>query len=616
MDIAFGLLKQRYQLLSPLGEGSSITYTAFDRQCDRQVAIKVLSLNAIANWKPLEQFEREAQILAKLQHPAIPTYLDYFWVDTPETRHFFIVQQLAEGQSLFELVSSGWRTTELEVRNIAIQVLEILAYLHQLKPPVIHGDLKPHNLIRRNDGNIYLVDFGAVQQSYPHARTHKHTVVGTFGYMAPEQFWGKPTPASDLYSLGATLLFLLTRRSPAELPVEDLKLDFRPSIYVSDFFAGWLERMLEPDATKRFSCAQSALKALKYESPYPVKTASKTRKKSSLLLAAFAVILLAVLNQYKYSILSSFRIYPIEVFEAAQTGDITTVQYYIEKGVNPNAHYWKRYCLDRQSPEWIELSCEDWAYLRRNSFPSHSGSFSLLGMAGSQEVAEFLIAKGSDINIRNYFDETPIYSIIGFIIHEKKIDREEGIKILKVLIQNKVDINIQDEAGITPISWAISSDEYSYKIVDLLIKNSANVNVKARNGATPLHFAVFFKNTDIIDLLITNGANINAQDIKGETPLHKTYKSYAPAQYKGRYDTERMQLLLDRGANINLPDNNGKTLIHYASADGAVKIIELLIANGADITLRDNTGKTPLELAGDLQTIGLLKKHSLIQNTQ
>jgi serine/threonine protein kinase len=222
------IIAQRYRITDILGQGGvGITYAAEDLKSGETVAVKALSLRHMGDWKQLELFEREAKILAQLNHPAIPRYLDYFQVDTSEDRAFYIVQQLAEGKSLAELAKIGWRTNEDGVRKIATQILEILVYLHSLKPPVVHRDIKPQNLIWGKDGKIFLVDFGAVQDTYRSTFAKGSTIIGTYGYMAPEQFLGQAVPATDLYGLGATVLFLLTHRSPADLPTERLKISFR-----------------------------------------------------------------------------------------------------------------------------------------------------------------------------------------------------------------------------------------------------------------------------------------------------------------------------------------------------------------------------------------------------
>ncbi|HAA33185.1 MAG TPA: ankryin, partial [Cyanobacteria bacterium UBA8553] len=242
------IIAERYRIIDILGQGGvGITYKAQDLKSSQRVALKALSLRQMGDWKVLDLFEREAKILAQLEHPAIPRYLDYFQVDTPEDREFFIAQELADGKSLADLVEIGWRTNESGVRRIATQILEILVYLHSLKPPVIHRDIKPHNLIWGQNAKIFLVDFGAVQDTYRSTFAKGSTIIGTYGYMAPEQFLGQAVPATDLYGLGATVLFLLTHRSPSDLPQERLKISFRSRIQVSEGFANWLEKMLEPD---------------------------------------------------------------------------------------------------------------------------------------------------------------------------------------------------------------------------------------------------------------------------------------------------------------------------------------------------------------------------------
>ena len=120
------VIEQKYQILDVLGRGGSgITYSAkvLERQSQAVVAIKALPLQGLENWEPVERFEKEAEVLAKLDHPAIPKCLDHFYIDTPDDRIFCIVQEFAEGQSLTERVKQGWRVTEKEVRRIAEQVL-------------------------------------------------------------------------------------------------------------------------------------------------------------------------------------------------------------------------------------------------------------------------------------------------------------------------------------------------------------------------------------------------------------------------------------------------------------------------------------------------------------
>jgi eukaryotic-like serine/threonine-protein kinase len=264
------VIVDRYRIIDELGSGGvGITYRAKDLQTDRIVVLKALSLKRAKDWKAIELFDREAKILSQLQHPAIPEYLDYFQVESEIDRQFYIVQSLAEGRSLFAAIESGWQPTIEEVKDIASQILKILQYLHALTPPVIHRDLKPQNIIISESGKIYLVDFGAVQDSF-YTVSGGSTIVGTYGYMAPEQFRGQAYLSTDLYGLGTTILYLLTGKDPATLPQQKLKIDFRDAISLPADFASWLDRLLEPEANRRLSTATLALDILHGRDRLPV----------------------------------------------------------------------------------------------------------------------------------------------------------------------------------------------------------------------------------------------------------------------------------------------------------------------------------------------------------
>lgn len=273
------IIAERYRLVAFLGQGAfSNTYEAEDLTNHQCVAIKAVSLTQMVDWQVLDLLQREARVLANLNHPAIPSYLDYFDLNLPQDRCFYLVQELVEGKSLASLVHKGWRADEEEVKNIAIQILEILNYLHNLTPPVIHRDIKPHNLIRRRDGKICLIDFGAVQDVYRNTLTRGGTFAGTLGYMPPEQFRGQVSAASDLYGVGATLLFLLTGRSPDDFPQRRLKVDFRRWVKGSGEFINWLEKLLEPAIEERFSSAKEALEGLG-KLRFPLRSSTLTRTK-------------------------------------------------------------------------------------------------------------------------------------------------------------------------------------------------------------------------------------------------------------------------------------------------------------------------------------------------
>ena len=257
----------RYEIIRQLGKKSGRrTVLARDRRTQKLVVIKLLSFGSDFEWDDLKLFEREAAILQALSHPAIPRYLDRFEIDLQGGKGFALVQSYIEAQSLEEHLKSGRTFTEAEVKEIAKYLLEILIDLHKRQPPIIHRDIKPSNILLTNRsahsiGQIYLVDFGSVQ-TLAAKEGGTMTVVGTYGYMPPEQFGGRAVPASDLYSLGATLIYLVTGTHPADLPQQELQIQFDKMTNVSPSFTRWLKRMTHPSLDKRFTSAYEAIEAL------------------------------------------------------------------------------------------------------------------------------------------------------------------------------------------------------------------------------------------------------------------------------------------------------------------------------------------------------------------
>lgn len=248
----------RYPLQRLLGtNGNRETWLATDNE--KQVTVKSLFFGSGAQWQEMKLFERSAKTLADLNHPRIPQFCESFWAEQPEGHYFCLVQEYIPGQSLEERVKSGQRFDGQTVIKVAEQVLEILVYLHAQAPAVIHRDIKPSNLIWGEDNQVYLIDFGAVQGE---ATSSTITVVGTYGYMPPEQFGGRGLPASDLYSLGATLVYLLTGLHPAELPQKNLQIQFQDLVQLPPRLERWLEKLIEPALEKRFRSATDALDSL------------------------------------------------------------------------------------------------------------------------------------------------------------------------------------------------------------------------------------------------------------------------------------------------------------------------------------------------------------------
>ncbi|MBW4619155.1 MAG: serine/threonine protein kinase [Cyanosarcina radialis HA8281-LM2] len=260
------ILQERYQLQRQLGRTAAgrQTWLVKDLQTNEQVVVKLLAFSPQMQWEELKLFEREAQVLANLNYPQIPRYRDFFSLDTQTGAGlpwFVLVQDYIPGNSLQELLEQGKRFSEKQVKDVATQVLKILIYLHELSPPVLHRDIKPSNLILGEDRQIYLVDFGAVQDKAAFTGV-TFTVVGTSGYAPLEQFWGRAVPASDLYALGATLIHLLTGVAPTDLPLKDSRIQFADRVSLPSGAIAWIEKLTETAVEKRFSTAREALKMM------------------------------------------------------------------------------------------------------------------------------------------------------------------------------------------------------------------------------------------------------------------------------------------------------------------------------------------------------------------
>jgi serine/threonine-protein kinase len=155
----------------------------------------------------LEKLKKETELLQRLDHPNIVKCLGYF----VEDYRGYVVLEYIDGESLKEIVSKQGPMPESQALNIGIRCCEILEYLHNAAPPIIHRDITPDNIMCQMNGEIKLVDFNVAHQLESSATA---TVVGKHCYLPPEQFRGKPVPASDLYALGGTLNYILTAVEP------------------------------------------------------------------------------------------------------------------------------------------------------------------------------------------------------------------------------------------------------------------------------------------------------------------------------------------------------------------------------------------------------------------
>jgi len=248
----------RYEVTGFAGEGSQgATFVGRDRKTGERVALKLFDRGKAKDWKAQELFDREVQTLKKLAHPGVPAFRDVVTDDDTGAR--VLVMGHIAGESLTALLAREGQLPEKRLWSIAVDAAHILSSVHG--EGVVHRDLKPDNLILKDDGTLAIVDFGGVGRVRAEAGS---TVVGTFGYMAPEQLYGAQTPATDLYALGATLLTLATNKSPEEHPRAGLALDVdKAAPWLSAPLRELLKALLSPDPSGRPSDGAALLARLK-----------------------------------------------------------------------------------------------------------------------------------------------------------------------------------------------------------------------------------------------------------------------------------------------------------------------------------------------------------------
>jgi serine/threonine protein kinase len=254
---------QNYQVIRELGrnrEGGRISYLAESLAGQQQVVIKQFRfVQENASWQGFKAYEREIIILQELNHPRIPRYLDSF--ETSDG--FCMVQEYKDAPAL--AIKKSFEPEA--IKQILISILEILVDLQQRIPPIIHRDIKPENILVDKDNQAYLIDFGLARISGQNVALSS-VVAGTPGFMPPEELFNRPlTTASDLYSLGAIAIALLTNTSTvniSNLIDENYQFKFRHLVTgLNPDFIHWLQKMVAPNLKDRYGNAAIALQELK-----------------------------------------------------------------------------------------------------------------------------------------------------------------------------------------------------------------------------------------------------------------------------------------------------------------------------------------------------------------
>lgn len=277
------LMQATYEIRGEIARGGmSTVYLARHRRLNTLWAIKEVRRADYPNFDLLA----EANILKQLNHPMLPHIADIF--DTPEA--VYLVEEYVEGQDLRERIKTNGPAPEDAVRGWALSLCDVLEYLHGHTPPIIYRDMKPANIMQKSDGTLKLVDFG-IARVYKKTALSDTTFAGTRGFAAPEQFTGRQTdPRTDIYSLGVTLYYLLTGKSPADPPYELLPLrQVNPAL--SPSMESIVARCTAPDPEDRYQDVRRLQADLQAAARKSAQAARSKRRRVGWTAAAVAVLL-------------------------------------------------------------------------------------------------------------------------------------------------------------------------------------------------------------------------------------------------------------------------------------------------------------------------------------
>ena len=250
------LVDGKYEVLSLIGEGGmSRVWLARDQRLNKLWAVKEIGRTArdANNVVVVQSLITEANLMKRLDHPALPRIVDII----EDGKTIYVVMDYVEGESLKKVMrEAGHPMAEKDVIEWGIQLCDVLEYLHTRTPPVIYRDMKPSNIMLRDDGTVKLIDFG-IAREYKEDRSSDTQILGTKGYAAPEQFSRtmQSDARTDIYSLGVTLWSLVTGYSPSEVPTLYPIRQINPGL--SEGLEHIIMRATRQDPAERYqSCAE------------------------------------------------------------------------------------------------------------------------------------------------------------------------------------------------------------------------------------------------------------------------------------------------------------------------------------------------------------------------
>lgn len=278
------LIDGKYKILNEIGRGGmSTVYLAINEKANKPWAVKEVRKNGISNRELVKQsLMVEINLLKKLKHKGLPSIVDI--IDQQD--NYLIVMDYIEGITLENIMQEEGVQPQEKVVDWAIQLCDVLQYLHTRNPAIIYRDMKPSNIMLRSDGSVVLIDFGTARE-FKERHVEDTTCLGTQGYAAPEQFggMGQTDERTDIYSLGATMYRLVTGHNPSEPPYEMYPIThWNPRL--STGLEGIIAKCTSKDPKSRYQSVQEVRYALEHYRDLDLDSIRRYRRNLRILLAA------------------------------------------------------------------------------------------------------------------------------------------------------------------------------------------------------------------------------------------------------------------------------------------------------------------------------------------
>ncbi|HEY6393351.1 MAG TPA: ankyrin repeat domain-containing protein [Bryobacteraceae bacterium] len=556
-----------YQILGELGHGGmGVVYHGRDPAIGRPVAIKVIRVDAGATLEQgaelRQRLIQEASSAGQLSHPGIVTIYQL----GEEGSDVFVVMEFIKGDSLHQLLSDKVPLDQSRGLEMLRQIAEALDYAH--RAGIVHRDVKPANILVREDGCIKVADFGLAKMIQDHTRslTAAGVSLGSPAYMSPEQVRAEQIDGrSDQFSLAIVAFQMLTGRLPFAgdsahavmfqivsadpLALQDACGHLPPGVTAA------LGKALAKNANDRYpTCAAFVRELAEHSHASTAASEAATVKVAALAPAP-----------------------------AAQSAPVS-----------------------QSKPPWLLIAilllvlllAGGGYWLSRSKRGGASGSGAAAGDStpaqpdpplikaideGRMDDARNLIAKGADVNAAN---QNGVTALMQAAIGSAYLP--DNVPAVKMLLEKKANVDAQDKRGLTALHHAVA--EGKTDAANLLLDAKANPNMKDAAGMTPLLAAVEYGRSAIMKTLLERGADIEIADATGTTPLMRAAEGSAYAPNNAPF----VQALLDKGAKLETQDAQGRTALNRAAAEGKVDGVRLLLDKKANINTRMNNGSTAL----------------------